>query len=201
MLLQSKMKSKRHNALVVATVGMVAIVLTHAFTIGYGIGFQSRGKALLAIEQAKQYNPSHLTIHYERKMHDKQDILRLEIDTTYRTIGKGEFRYEVICDRVLAMHSSCDESFTTTEAEQCFIEGAVRKWTTHNAYKTIEGYRCHVAAANDNNSSWLAWYTNELPRSLEGTTITDGLKGLILHVENVKKGYLLHATKIDIEIG
>lgn len=195
------MKSRRHNALVVTTVAIVVIVLAHAFTIGYGIGFQSRGKAMLAMEQAKQYTPSHLTVHYERKMHDRQDMLRLEIDTTYRAIGKGEFRYEVICDRMLALHGSGDESFTTTEAEQCFIEGAVRKWTTHNAYKTIEGYRCHVAAANDNNSSWLAWYTNELPRSLEGTTITDGLKGLILHVENVKKGYLLHATKIDIEIG
>ena len=195
------MTSKKHKIFIAGTIAIVAIVLTHAFTIGYGSGYKSRGRAMLAVEQAKQYTPSHLTIHYERKMLDKQEILRLEIDTTYRKIGKGAFTYEVICDRFIALHSSGEEKFTTAEAKQCFIEGANRKWITQNGHHTIEGYDCWSSVASDEKTSWLAWYTTELPHCAEGATISDGLKGLILHVEDSKGEYKLHATKIDVKIG
>ena len=195
------MIGKKHNALVVAVIAIVAIALTHIFTIGYGVGFQNRGKAMLAVKQAKQYTPSHLTIHYERKMLDKQEILRLEIDTTYRKIGKGAFTYEVICDRFIALHGSGKETFSTNEAKQCFIEGANRKWIKQNGHQAIEGYNCWASAASDKKASWLAYYTTELPYCAEGATISDGLKGLILHVEDSKGEYRLHATKIDVKIG
>lgn len=195
------MISKNHNSLFIVVIAIVAIALTHMFTIGYGVGFQKRGKIMLAMEQAKQYTSSHLTVHYERKMHDKQDILRLEIDTTYRQIGKGAFTYEVICDRTIALHSSGEYAFPTNEARQCFVEGATRKWVKQNRHHSIEGYHCWTATTMDNNTSWLAWYTTELPHCAEGATISDGLKGLILHVEDSKGEYRLHATKIDVKIG
>ena len=53
------------------TIAVIAMALSHAFTIGYGTGFQSRGRALLALQKAKQhsqkYAPSLLTVHYERQ--------------------------------------------------------------------------------------------------------------------------------------
>ena len=77
------------------TIGIVLMVLSHIFTIGYGTGFQSRGRAMLALQQAKQhsqsYTPSLLTVNYERQNGTTEDILRLEIDTTYRPIGKNAF--------------------------------------------------------------------------------------------------------------
>ena len=179
----------------------MAIALTHAFTIGYGSGFKSRGRTMLAVEQARQYTPSHLTIHYERRMHSKQDILRLEIDTTYRPIGKGAFTYEVICDRAIALHSTDEEMFSPSEAKQCFVEGANRKWLKQNGHTTIEGYDCWASTTSDESASWLAWYTTELPHCAKGTTTNDGLKGLILHVEDSEGKYTLHATKIDVKIG
>ena len=192
------MTIKRDNIIVAMVIAVVAVVLTHAFTIGYGIGFQRQGK-MLQTEVIKQYTPSHLTVHYERKMCDKQDILRLEIDTTYRTIGKGSFVYEVICDRTISLYGSDGKPFTTAQAKRCFIEGANRKWTQLAQHNMIEGYNCWASVTNDDNTSWQAWYTTELPHCSKGATITDGLNGLILHVEETKGEYSLHAKKIDIK--
>lgn len=197
------MSCKKHSVAVVMVIAVVAIALTHAFTIGYGIGFKKRYEALYTSEVAKQkqYTPLHLTVHYERKMQGKQDILRLEVDTTYRSIGKAAFMYDVICDRTVSLYESNGKQLTAAQSKECFIEGANRKWIKLSRHNSIQGYDCWEAVASNDNVTWQAWYTTQLPYCAEGATITDGLKGLILHVEETKGGYSLHAKTIDIKIG
>ena len=90
------MRDAKHSLFVIGAIAIIAMVLSHAFTIGYGVGTERRAKTMLAAQQAKLHTPSHLTIHYERQINGQQDILRLELDTTYRSIGKGAFRYETV---------------------------------------------------------------------------------------------------------
>ena len=103
------MRGSRHSLFVIGAIAIIAMALSHAFTIGYGVGTERRAKTMLAAQQAKLHTPSHLTIHYERQINGQEDILRLEIDTTYRSIGKGAFRYELICDRTVSLYGSADE--------------------------------------------------------------------------------------------
>lgn len=190
----------KHNIIVVVVIGVILVAMMHIFTVGYGVGFESRGKAMIALQQAQmaqKYAPSHLTIHYSRQMRGVEDILRLEIDTTYRAIGKGVFSYEMICDRKLALQSVSGERFTADEAKLCFIEGTERKWTNTNRHKSIIGYNCWAAAISDNGQQWQAWYTTELPHCSDGAKVTDGLKGLIMILRSVDGDYTLRATAIN----
>lgn len=186
-------------------IGVIIVALMHIFTIGYGVGFESRGKAMIALQQAQitqKYTPSHLTIHYTRQHHDEEDILQLKIDTTYRTIGKGAFYYEIICERRLALESSTSaEKFSSEQAKLCFIEGAKHKWTKINGHKSALGYNCWAAATSDGNQQWQAWYTTELPHCSDNAIVTDGLSGLIMMLKDDKGEYLLRVTKIDEVIG
>ena len=193
------MSDSRHSGFVIGAIAIIAMILSHAFTIGYGIGTERRAKTMLVAQQAKHYTPSHLIIHYERQMNGQEDILRLKIDTTYRSIGKGAFRYEVICDRTVSLYSSANEVFTADEAKRCFIYGSERSWYELSGYKSIKGYDCLAAITTDN--AWQAWYTSQLPHCHADATTTDGLKGVILQVENKEKGYSLKATQIDEKIG
>ena len=190
---------------ILVTIGIIMMVLSHIFTIGYGTGFQSRGRAMLALQQAKQhsqsYTPSLLTVHYERQNGTAEDILRLEIDTTYRPIGKNAFTYEMICDRKLALQSSSGESFTTDEARLCFVEGTKREWIKLEGKQVINGYDCMTAVALDNGRSWQAWYTTQLPHCSENATIADGLNGLIMMARDSKDEWSLKATNIDVKLG
>lgn len=194
------MEKTKHNIIVVVVIGVILVALMHIFTVGYGVGFESRGKAMIALQQAQmaqKYAPSHLTIHYSRQMRGVEDILRLEIDTTYRAIGKGVFSYEMICDRKLAFQSASGERFTEDEAKLCFIEGTERKWTNTNRHKSISGYNCWAAAISDNGQQWQAWYTTELPHCSDGAKVTDGLKGLIMMLKSRDGDYTLRATAIN----
>ena len=194
------MAKTKHNIIVVMVIGVILVALIHIFTVGYGVGFESRGKAMIALQQAQmaqKYAPSHLTIHYSRQMRGVEDILRLEIDTTYRAIGKGVFSYEMICDRKLVLQSTSGERFTEDEAKLCFIEGTERKWTNTNRHKSISGYNCWAAAISDNGQQWQAWYTTELPHCSDGAKVTDGLKGLIMMLRSGDGDYTLRATAIN----
>lgn len=199
------MASTKFKVGVWLTTAIVAIALSHAFTIGYGIGFQSRGRALLAMQQAKQhsqsYTPSLLTVHYERHNGSTEDILRLEIDTTYRPIGKNAFTYEMICDRNLALQSSSGERFTTDKARLCFVEGTEREWIKLGNTKVINGYDCLASVATEDGRSWQAWYTTQLPHCATNARVSDGLQGLILWAKAADGEYSLKATNIEIKLG
>ena len=160
---------------------------------------------MLALQQAKQhsqsYTPSLLTVHYERQNGTAEDILRLEVDTTYRPIGKNAFTYEMICDRKLALQSSGGENFTADEARLCFVEGTKREWIKLEGKRVINGYDCMTSVALDNGHSWQAWYTTQLPHCSENATIADGLNGLILMARDSKGEWSLKATDIDVKLG
>lgn len=199
-----KIVINRKFCIVTAVMALVLAASMHMFTIGYGVGYQSRGRAMLALKQAKEaqkYAPSHLTIHYEQQHKDKRDILRLEVDTIYRSIGKGAFSYEIICDRRLALQSASGERFSAEAAKLCFVEGASRQWTKINRHKSIHGYNCWESIAHDEKYTWQAWYTTELPHCADGATVTDGLNGIILMLQDGKGEYTLRATTIDVKIG
>ena len=187
------------------TIAVIAMALSHAFTIGYGTGFQSRGRALLALQKAKQhsqkYAPSLLTVHYERHNDTTEDILRLEIDTTYRPIGKNAFTYEMICDRKLALQSSSGEHFTAEQARMCFVEGTKREWIQLGKTMTINGYDCLTSVATDENHNWQAWYTTQLPHCAADARVSDSLRGLILWAKAADEGYSLKATDIEVKLG
>jgi GLPGLI family protein len=195
------MTSKRFNISMVATLMVVALVLVHAFTIGYGSGFSSRGRAMMAVQQAKRYTPSLLTVKYERHNDNIKDMLHLEIDTTYRTIGRGSFCYKTICDRKISLRTSSGEYFTAEQARNCFIEGGSRQWITQHDAKRIEGYDCGASLAVEGGLLWQAWYTEQLPHCCANTTIDDGLKGLILAAQSGDGRWSIKATKIDLTIG
>lgn len=195
------MTSKRFNISMVATLMVVALVLVHAFTIGYGSGFKLRGRAMEAVQEAKQYNPSVLIVHYERHSTNLNDMLRLEIDSTYRTIGRGSFCYETICDRKITLQTSSGENFTAEQVRNCFIEGGSRHWIAQHDIKVIQGYDCYSSLAVESGQTWQAWYTTQLPHCCANTSIHDGLRGLILAARSSNGEWSLRATAVDLKIG
>ena len=193
--------SRRDRVASLITIVVIAMVVTHMFTVGYGIGFQSRGRAMMALLQAKAYTPSHLTISYERENYGVKDILRLEIDTTYRQIGKGGFCYEMVCDRVLKLQSSTGERFTSAEARNCFMLGGTRSWVAQHKSMKIKGYDCSSSIALDNGRMWQAWHTTQLPHCCENAAIYDGLHGLILVATSNDNKYRIEARTIELRLG
>ncbi len=180
---------------------VIAVVLTHAFTIGYGSGFKSRGEAMLALQNARRYTPSHLAITYERTIGENQDFMRLEIDTTYRHISKRTFTYEVVCDREIRLYGANNESFSAEEASRCFVEGCGRKWLQQGSDRRISGYDCLLATMSLDDVSWQAWYTTSLPHCSAGAIVKDSKQGLILELSNTKGDYTLRAADISLIIG
>lgn len=193
------MTSKRFNVSMVATIIVVALALGHAFTIGYGTGFSRRGRAMMAMHQAKHYTPSLLTVEYERRYNDVKDMLRLEIDTTYRAIGRGSFCYKTICDRKITLQTSSGEYFTAAQARNCFIEGGSRHWVAQHNTTTIQGYDCGSSLAVENGHTWQAWHTSQLPHCCANATTCDGLRGLILAAQSKNGRWSLRATAIDLK--
>ena len=198
------MKSTRFRVGFWLTIAVITMALSHAFTIGYGTGFLSRGRALLALQQAKQhsqsYAPSLLTVHYERRNGSAEEILQLEIDTTYRPIGKNAFTYEMICDRKLALHTSGGEHFTEEQAHLCFVEGTKREWIKLDKAKVISGYDCIASVSAENGHNWQAWYTTQLPHCAADARVSDGLEGLILWAKDAEGEYSLKATNIEVKL-
>lgn len=172
------------------------------FTVGYGDYGHIQYRTEQAIKGNKCIRRSiHLTVIYERTINSATDFLHLQIDTTFRSIGKGQFVYETICDRTISLQSSAGEQFTDDEARQCFVEGATRKWVKLEDRHFVEGYDCLAAVAATEKGTWQAWYTTALPHCPDGTTTTDGLSGLILMLRNSQADYQLRATTIDLNIG
>lgn len=193
--------TKHHNIGMVATIVVVALVLGHALTIGYGSGFSLRSRAMMAAQQAKRYTPSQLIVEYERHNNDVKDMLRLEIDTTYRAIGRGSFCYETICDRKITLQASSGEHFTAEQARNCFIEGGSHRWTRQHGKREIKGYDCGSSLAVEDGLLWQAWHTSQLPHCCADATTHDGLQGLILAAQSGDGRWSLRATTIDLKIG
>ena len=193
--------SMKNRISVWVVIVVIAVVLTHAFTIGYGCGFKSRGEAMMALQSARVYTPSRLAVVYERTMGENQDFMRLEIDTTYRHISKRAFTYEVVCDREIRLYGGNNESFSTEEASRCFVNGGGRRWLQQDPTRRIAGYECLSATMSLEDESWQAWYTTSLPHCPAGAIVKDGKQGLILELSNAKGDYALRAADISLIIG
>lgn len=179
--------------LAILTIASIAIYLC---CIGYGYGHI----ALNTLNQSAEMlspKPSYLSITYQRQYCNTTDFLQLEIDTTYREIGKAHYRHEVICDRTISL-TNCNSTENSLQEKfaECFISSDSRNWLSNNTQREILGYSCHYAAAIDGSSIWESWYCDALPYVAPNARVTDGLQGLILEVRNTEKHYTLKAVNI-----
>ena len=127
------------------------LAVRHIFTVGYGFGYDAISRTEMALVQAKQngYKPSHLAVIYERTVEQRSDFLHLEIDTTYRAIGRHAFHYEMICDREITLRAFDGEYIDCSEiASNCFVFAENnRQWQIGNEQKQIIDLK--VSIGND----------------------------------------------------
>lgn len=183
----------------------VAIVLAvgHIFTIGYGIGYDAISRSNMAVEQAKRYEPTHLAVIYERTVGERSDFLHLEVDTTYRSIGRHAFHYQMICDREIKMRAYDGNYVDCSDiAANCFIfNNNQRKWQLHSGHREIIDQRCELAIINIDGMEYSAWYTTALPHYDRDSHPSQLYEGLILEVYNAEGSYELKAKQITQHLG
>lgn len=187
------MKRFKH-IVTICTALFVAAITTYLCCIGYGYGHI----ALNTQSYTTLPSSSHLSVLYERTHCNHTDFLKLEIDTTYRAIGKGKFVYEVICDRDITLKDNIlSHNILTNNAAECFIIGGSRKWYCNEARRDILQHECLYASSLDGSSVWESWYSDALPHISPNTRATDGYKGLILELRNIEMQYSLKAVNIS----
>ncbi len=185
----------------------IAIMLAvgHIFTIGYGFGYDVISRAEIAIEQATKdgYQPSHLAVIYERNVGQRNDFLHLEIDTTYRAIGRNAFRYEMICDHEVSLRAFDGEYTDCSEiAANCFIfADNSRQWQISQERKLIIDQQCKLATINIDGQEYRAWYTTALPHCAKNARPNKIMRGLILEASNAVGSYTLKAKHIAQHLG
>ena len=125
---------------------VLLFAIGHIFTIGYGFGYDAISRTERAVEQAKQsgYQPSHLAVIYERRVKQRNDFLHLEVDTTYRAIGRHAFQYKMICDREMTLRAYDGAYIDCSDmAASCFVfADNNRKWQLAGEQKQIIDQKC-----------------------------------------------------------
>lgn len=195
------MSAKKSFLAVFSVVLLIAVV--HIFTVGYGFGYDAISISRQAVRDAKQYNPSHLAVIYERQVDKRNDFLHLEIDTTYRAIGRNAFLREVVCDRQLRLRAF-DGSYIdcSKQAERCFIlADNGLEWQTLSHKRQIIGQECLAAEAYIDGKRYQAWYTMALPHLEDGAKESKELAGLILEASDSEGRYSLRAKYIAQHLG
>ena len=184
-----------------------AIIFTvgHIFTIGYGFGYDTIIRTQIAAEQAKQnyYQPSHLAVIYERQVEQRNDFLHLEIDTTYRSIGRHAFHYEMICDQEVTLRAFDGEYVDCSEiAANCFVFAENnRQWQLGKEQKQVIDQKCESATTNIDGQEYRAWYTTALPHCAKDARPSKLLEGLILEANDADGYYSLKAKYIAQHLG
>ena len=84
---------------------LIFIAVYQVFTLGYGCSSEIEYQTEKAIATHKHYADEHLSVIYERRIDSKTDFVHLQVDTTYHEIGKGAYRYEVLCKREYNLRS------------------------------------------------------------------------------------------------
>ena len=197
------MKGKKLFLVISAIALMLAI--GHIFTIGYGFAYDAISRTEIALEQAKQndYKPSHLAVIYERKVEQRSDFLHLEVDTTYRAIGRHAFHYEMICDREMTLRAYDGAYIDCSEiAANCFVfADNNRQWLIGNGQKQIIDQKCQSATIDIDGQEYRAWYTTALPHCAKNARPDKMLEGLILEASNTDGSYTLKAKHIAQHLG
>ena len=181
---------------------LLLVSVYHVFNIGYGSYNEIEYAADKTVKSHESYTDEHLSVIYERKIDECRDFLHLKVDTTYRQIGKGAFRYELLCDRSFSLRSFDGEyNNISNVAEACFVDVEDKDWNNTGSRRRITGYDCQRATALIDNKAYEAWYTEALPHRHPKSKVSDTYRGLVLEMRNAEGSYSLRAKYIGQQIG
>lgn len=181
----------------------IALIITtiyQLFTLSYGRFTQIEYQAEQIVKSHKSYAAEHLSVVYERRIGKVTDFVHLQVDTTYRQIGKSGYQYKIVCDRDYSLREFDGEYRSMNDVVAAsFISGA--DWQLHNAHRKIIDYSCQRATRLINGEHYEAWYTDALPHVRSGCRATDENRGLILEARSADGRYELRAKYIEQLIG
>ena len=181
---------------------LLLVSVYHVFNIGYGSYNEIEYAADKIVKSHESCADEHLSVIYERKIDECSDFLHLKVDTTYRQIGKGAFRYELLCDRSFSLRSFDGEYHNISNVvEACFMDMDDRDWNNTGSRRRIMDYDCQRATALIDNKAYEAWYTEALPHRHPKSKVCDTYRGLVLEMRNAEGSYLLRAKYIGQQIG
>lgn len=184
---------------------VLIFAIGHIFTIGYGFGYDAISRTDRAVEQARQsdYQPSHVAVIYERTVEQRNDFLHLEIDTTYRAIGRHAFQYKMICDREITLRAYDGAYIDCSDmAASCFVfADNNRKWQLAGEQKQIIDQKCKSATTSINGEEYKAYYTLALPHCAVEAQPSQLYEGLILEAYDADGSYSLKAIHIAQHLG
>lgn len=179
---------------------LIVVAVYQVFTLGYGCSSEIEYQTDKAVANHKHYADEHLSVIYERKIGSHTDFVHLQVDTTYHEIGKGAYRYEVLCKREYNLRSFDNEYNDMQDVVvACFISG--KEWEQENARRKIMDHSCQRATAKIGNQLYEAWYTDVLPHRHPDSRTIDDKRGLILEARDAEGGYELKAKYIGEQIG
>lgn len=184
---------------------VLLFAIGHIFTIGYGFGYDAISRTERAVKQARQsgYQPSHLAVIYERRVEQRNDFLHLEVDTTYRAIGRHAFQYKMICDREITLRAYDGAYIDCSDmAASCFVfADNNRKWQLAGEQKQIIDQKCKSATTNIDGEEYKAYYTLALPHCAVEAQPSQLYEGLILEAYDADGSYSLKAIHIAQHLG
>ena len=181
---------------------LLLVVVYHVFNIGYGSYNEIEYAAYKIVKSHESYADEHLSVIYERKIDECSDFLHLQVDTTYRQIGKGAFRYELLCDRSFSLRSFDGEYHNISNVvEACFVNVEDKDWNNTGARRRITDYDCQCATTLIDNKAYEAWYTEALPHRHPKSKVSDTYRGLVLEMRNAEGSYSLQVKYIGQQIG
>ena len=181
---------------------LLLVSVYHVFNIGYGSYNEIEYAADKIVKSHESYADEHLSVIYERKIDECSDFLHLQVDTTYRQIGKGAFRYELLCYRSFSLRSFDGEYHNISNVvEACFVDMDDKDWNNTGFRRRITGYDCQRATALINNKAYEAWYTEALPHRHPKSKVSDTYRGLVLEMRDAGGRYSLQVKYIGQQIG
>ena len=181
---------------------LLFIAVYQVFNIGYGSYNEIEYATAQTFANQESYDDEHLSVIYERKIDENSDFLHLQVDTTYRPIGKGAYKHEILCDRSFSLRSFDGEYHNISNVvAACFVEVNDKDWNDTGARRRIMEYNCQRATALVNDKPYEAWYTEALPHRHPKSKVRDAYRGLVLEMRDAEGSYSLIAKYIGQQIG
>ncbi|MCD8043028.1 MAG: GLPGLI family protein [Tannerellaceae bacterium] len=126
---------------------------------------------------------------------DKAAGVPQEVIIEHMNQNMGKLNYEIYKNYPEGKVTTIDEiSITKIKCEE---KNDVPVWEITNDTLTILSYPCRKAITHFKGREYVAWYTDEIPRS-EGPWKLNGLPGFILKAEDTKGEYAFTCTGIQL---
>ena len=180
---------------------LLFIAVYQVFNIGYGSYNEIEFTTAQTIANHESYANERLSVIYERKINECSDFLHLQVDTTYRQIGKGAYKHEILCDRSFSLRSFDGEYHNISNEAACFVDVEDRDWNNTGGRRRIMDYDCQRATALINGKPYEAWYTEALPHRHPKSKVSDTYRGVVLEMRDAEGSYSLRAKYIGQQIG